>query len=69
MSNSPFDLSSPWILKFNEGKGWPSPIFQIDESDFAIFIKEILYVTSSDVRRQISNVDSAVFVSHCNIGD
>lgn len=50
----------PWILEFDEGKWRSLPIFQVDEGNFAEFVKEVLNVLCPYVWWQVSDVYSAL---------
>jgi len=52
----------PWILKLYKGKRRPSSVLQVYERDFPKFVKKVLNVFRSNIRRQISNINST-FVS------
>lgn len=46
----------PWILKFDEGKWRSFPVFQVDKSNFAEFVKEVLNILCPYVWWQVSDV-------------
>ena len=52
------------VFKFNKSKRWPSTIFQVNKSDFSVFIKQVFNVFCSDIWRQIANVNSAFVGGH-----
>lgn len=53
----------PWILKFDEGERWALTVVKVYVENFAVLVENVLEVSRSYVRRQVTHVHLIVIVS------